>query len=80
MSVEFREQVAETIKRYRERVGLSQEGLASRIGMSRLTVLRWEGARLDITYVQWCRVAETLAIPMPEWPVWPSSSTAAESA
>jgi transcriptional regulator with XRE-family HTH domain len=54
--------VGENIKRWRSFKGFKQEHLAEKIGISRVTLSKYENGRTPISFVQLQHIADTLNI------------------
>lgn len=51
------------IQAFREREGLSREGLAQQLGVDRVTVFRWETGRRNIGRRLWSKIIEVTGLP-----------------
>jgi len=60
------EDIAEALRILRKRKGLTQENLAERLGVSRITVARWESGQRKPSTEQLLRLSKILEVPLTE--------------
>lgn len=53
-----------SIRQYREQLGLTQQALGDRVGVTRQTIAAWERGERDVGVVQLVRLARALAVPV----------------
>lgn len=66
MSAAARETLANTLREHRARMGLTQEALAERVGVSRKTINTVENARFVPSTILALKLADALGVPVEE--------------